>query len=288
MKRHTAKMRRRQEKPKHGCIFLASSRNRLPRQKEFWRLGGCCFISVLAVNVLFAAPTWNAPEQLPFGELSVLEIRETDPAQPPLPRPGDEKLGPLALRGVEPTLDGRGWRLTVQPLVPGTALIPPLNFGDGRQSPAVRIQIPRTVPFQAPWMGVGGGQADVIPFLPFPWAWASLLLLPVVALGWWIRQRWLRSAPARSKQHARSAFAHHWPPLTAERPALDAAHALGRDLLAAHFGDGARSWGIRDFKDHHLEVWATWVQSLDAARFSRKDPPFPPLGELLKVLGEGR
>jgi hypothetical protein len=137
-------------------------------------------------------------------------------------------------------------------------------------------------------MGVGGGQGDVIPYIPFPWAWASLLLLPLAALGWWLWRRWLRAAPKRAKHHARSAFSHHWPPLTADRQALDAAHATGRDLLVAHFGDEARSWGLREFQDQHLEVWATWNQSLDAARFSRKDPPFPPLGELLSVLKERR
>ncbi len=243
-------------------------------------------LCLLAVGSLSATPAWKTPEQLPFGELSVLEIREEDPAQPPLPRPGDEKLGPLALRGVEPTPDGRGWLLTVQPMVPGTALVPPLDFGDGRQSPELRLRVPRTVPFQAPWMGVGGGQGDVIPYLPFPWAWASLVLLPLAALVWWTWRRWLQSAPARARHHARTAFAQHWPPLTADRAALDAAHAKGRDLLAAYFGEEARSWGIGGFKDHHLETWATWIQSLDAARFSRKDPPFPPLTELLKSLEE--
>ena len=240
------------------------------------------------VNFLPAAPTWKTPDTLPFGALSILEIREEDPAQPPLPRLGDEQLGPLALRSVEPTPDGRGWRLTVQPMVPGIAVIPPVNFGDGRQSPELRVRIPRTVPFQTPWLGVGGGQGDVIPYIPFPWVWASLLLLPLTALGWWIWRRWRRSLPSRARQHARSVFSHHWPPVTADRKTLDNAHALGRDLLAAHFGEEARSWGIRESKAHHLDSWATWIQSLDAARFSRKDPPFPPLGDLLKVLEERR
>lgn len=266
---------------------MKRSTTKTQRHKGDFHIFSSC-LCVFVVNFLPAAPAWKAPEKLPFGELSVLEIREEDPAQPPLPRPGDEKLGPLALRSVEPLTDGRGWRLTVQPMVPGTALIPPVNFGDGRQSPQLRIQIPRTVPFQAPWMGVGGGQGDVIPYIPFPLAWASLVLLPLTALVWWIWRRWMRSAPARAKHHARSAFSRHWPPMTADRQTLDTSHTMGRDLLAAHFGEGARSWGIREFKDHHLEVWAIWVQSLDAARFSRQDPPFPRLGELLKVLEERR
>lgn len=124
----------------------------------------------------------------------------------------------------------------------------------------------------------------MLPFIPFPWVWASLLLLPLAVLGWGLWRRWSRSAPGRARRHARSAFAHHWPPLTAERTVLDTAHSLGRDLLAAHFGEPSRSWGTGELKDHHLEIWATWVHSLDAARFARKDPPFPPLAELLKVL----
>lgn len=240
------------------------------------------------MNLLSAAPVWKTPAELPFGELSVLEIREADPAQPKLPRPGEEKLGSLDLRSVEPTADGRGWRLTVQPMVPGTAVIPPVDFGDGRQSPELRLRIPRTVPYQAPWVGVGGGQGDLIPYIPFPWLWASLLLLPIAALAWWLWQRWLRSAPGRARHHARSVFSHHWPPTSTERRLLDEAHGMGRDLLAAHFGEEARSWGPHEFGEHHLEIWGTWIQSLDAARFARKEPPFPPLEALLKSLGERR
>ena len=240
------------------------------------------------VNFLSATPTWRTPDKLPYGELSVLEIREADPTQPPLPRPGDEKLGPLTLRSVEPTPDGRGWRLTVQPMVPGLAVIPPVNFGDGRQSQELRLPIPRTVPFETPWMGVGGGQEDLVPYLPFPWAWVSLVLLPLTALVGWSWRKWRRSFPTRARHHARSVFSHHWPPATADRRTLDNAHTLGRDMLAAHFGEEARSWGIREFRVQHLEIWATWIQSLDAARFSRKDPPFPPLGELLRVLEKPR
>jgi hypothetical protein len=245
-------------------------------------------LAASALLPLAAAPAWKSPERLPFGELSVLEIREEDPLQPALPRPGDEQLGPLALRGVEPTPDGRGWRLTVQPLVPGIALVPPVDFGDGRQSPELRIPVPRTVPFQAPWMGVGGGQGDIIPYIPFPWAWASLLLVPLSAAGGWLWRRWRRSAPGRARHHARNAFAHDWPPRTSDRPGLDATHALGRNLLAAHFGEESRSWGIREFEAHHLTPWAVWVQSLDAARFSRHEPPFPALAALLDSLEERR
>lgn len=266
--------------PRMGCVKGFTTRT--PRHKGFFSL---C-LGALAVNVLSAAPAWKTPEKLPFGELSVLEIRETDPAQPALPRPGDERLGPLDLRSVEPTPDGRGWELTVQPMVPGTAVVPPVDFGDGRQSPELRLIIPRTVPYEAPWVGVGGGQGDVIPGIPFPWAWASLPLLPLAVLGWWIWRRWRRSAPARGRHHARGAFTQHWPPKGMDRRTLDEVHAMGRDLLTAYFGDEARSWGAREFKNRNLEVWAAWIQSLDAARFSRKEPPFPSLGELLKVLGE--
>ena len=58
---------------------------------------------LLAATALAAAPTWKAPEKLAFGQMAVLELVESDPAAPPLPRPGDENLGPLALRGVEAT-----------------------------------------------------------------------------------------------------------------------------------------------------------------------------------------
>jgi hypothetical protein len=34
-------------------------------------------------------------------------------------------------------------------------------------------------------------------------------------------------------------------------------------------------------------VWATWVLSLDAARFARTEPPFPPAADLLHAL-EGK
>lgn len=233
---------------------------------------------------LAAAPVWKAPEQLPFGQLSQLELREDDPAAPALPRPGEERLGSLALRGVDPLPDGRGWRLTVQPLATGTARIPPMDLGDGRLSPELRLKVPRTVPFAAPWMGFGGGIGDAIPDMPFPWAWASPLFLPILALGWWLRRRWVAAGPARALRHARRAFLRHWPPVSKDRRELDAAHAAGRDLLAARFGDIARAWGAPDFRGRHLDAWATWSESLDAARFGRQDPPFPPREALLKAL----
>ena len=243
------------------------------------------FLSALAALPCAATPTWKTPKTLPFSELSVLELREEDPTQPPLPRPGEEKLGPLALRGVEPTPDGRGWLLTVQPTVPGQVVIPSENLGDHRSSPELRIEVPRTVPYQAPWMGVGGGQGDVLPQISFPWAWATLLLLPFVALGAWIWRRWIRNAPKRALHRARRAFSRHWPPIGDDRRTLDTSHEAGRDLLALRFGEEARSWGVSELRKQQLDIWATWVQSLDAARFSRKEPPFPPLSELLGALG---
>jgi hypothetical protein len=87
---------------------------------------------------------------------------------------------------------------------------------------------------------------------------------------------------------ARRAFAHHWPPKSRQRETLDEAHQAGRALLVAHFGEEARSWGLQDFRALHLEVWGTWIQSLDAARFSRTEPPFPPAQELLKSLGDAK
>jgi hypothetical protein len=100
---------------------------------------------------LSAAPEWKAPAEIPFGELSVLELVENDPTKPALPRPGDEKLGPLELRSAEASANGRGWKLTVQPMAPGTAVIPSLDLGDGRRAPELRLRVPRTVPYGAPW-----------------------------------------------------------------------------------------------------------------------------------------
>lgn len=240
----------------------------------------------LAPAMLFAAPAWKAPETLPFGELSVIELVEEDPTQPALPRPGDDKLGPLELRAVEANANGRGWKLTVQPLAPGSAVIPSLDLGDGRRTPELRINVPRDVPYGAPWQGHGGGQNDILPYVPFPWAWASLLLLPFLALAAWLIHRWRRGATKRALHQARRTFSHHWPPLNLDRASLDASHKAGRELLSLRFGEEARSWGAQDFQQRHLEVWATWIQSLDAARFARKDPPFPPLADLLKTLGE--
>jgi len=235
-------------------------------------------------GVLWAAPVWQAPREIPFGQLAILELREDDPGKPTIPRPAEEKLGPLALRSVEPLPDGRGWRLTVQALNAGVAVIPPMDLGDGRRSPELRIQVPRTVPFGAPWMSVGGGQSDILPYLPFPWAWANLLLLPPVLLALGLYRRWRKNGTKRALHHRRRVFAHHWPPADTHRETLDRAHAQGRDLLAAHFGEEARSWGVAEFRMRQLESWATWVQSLDAARFARKEPPFPPLADLLKKL----
>jgi hypothetical protein len=233
-----------------------------------------------------ALPAWKAP-QLALGRLGVLELREEDPAQPTLPRPGEDRLGPLAVRGVEAMKDGRGWRITVQPLAPGTAVIPPLDLGDGRHAPELRLTIPRTVAYGTPWVGVGGGRQDLLPYLDFPWAWATVLVLPLAALGWFLARSSRRQAPARQRRAAQRLFASRWPPARGDRAALDAAHGAGRDLLAARFGDEARSWGPVAFQARGLEVWGEWVRSLDAARFALAEPPFPLLEALLAAL-EGR
>jgi len=243
-----------------------------------------CFALLFIALPCSAAPAWKAPQEMAFGQLAVLELREEDPTQPPIPRPAEERLGPLALLSVEATPDGRGWRLTVQALTAGTAVIPTMDLGDGRRSPELRILVPRTVPYGAPWMGVGGGQGDILPYLPFPWAWASLLLIPPGLLAAWLFHRWRKNGAKRALHHRRRVFAHHWPPTDSQRATLDRAHSEGRELLAARFGEEARSWGVAEFRLRQLEVWATWVQSLDAARFARKEPPFPPLAELLKKL----
>ena len=177
---------------------------------------------------LAATPVWQAPAMLPFGQLVVLELREDDPRQPPLPRPGDEKLGPLFLRSVEALPDGRGWKLTVQAFTPGTAVVPAMDLGDGRRTPELRVKVDRSIPFGAPWMGVGGGREDELPEIPFPYGWASLLLLPFVLLGYHLIRRWRRNSGKRRQKKAKAAFAKTWPPPSKQRGDLDAAHAAGR------------------------------------------------------------
>lgn len=241
-------------------------------------------LCLLATTALAAAPQWKVPEQLAFGQMAVLELVESDPAAPPLPRPGDENLGPLALRGVEATPDGRGWKLTVQPLVPGLVVVPPLDLGDGRRAPELRLQVPRTTPYGADWKGVGGGLQDRLDPLPFPWLWASLAALPLLALGAWILRRVRKGGPGRAWRHARRAFAAAWPPKSRQRAALDASHGAGRELLAKVFGDEARAWGPQAFRRLQLDAWAAWAEGLDAARFGGTEPPRAKAEDLLQAL----
>lgn len=232
-----------------------------------------------------AAPVWHTPASLPFGQLAVLELREDDPKLPPLPRPGDEKLGPLYLRSVEALPDGRGWKLTVQAFTPGTAVVPAMDLGDGRRTPELRVKVDRGIPFGAPWMGVGGGREDELPEIPFPYGWASLLLLPFALLGYYLVRRWRRNSGKRRQKKAKAAFAKTWPPPSKQRGDLDAAHAAGREWLATVVGQEARAWGPKEFRARSLDPWATWIESLDAARFGRATPAFPPLLELKRSLG---
>lgn len=232
-----------------------------------------------------ASPIWNAPAQLKLGDLQVLELREADPTLPTLPRPAvEDRLGPLRLRAVEPLPDGRGWRFQVQALEPGVAIIPALDLGNGIHSPELRLDIPRTIPYGGPWVGFGGGNEDLLPAMPFPWLWSSLLLMPFLALAGWLLRRWRKGAPERRLHHLAGTFHKAWPPRDRNREALDAAHGLGRDLLASRFGDQARAWGPAEFQARSLTPWDQWVKSLDAARFGRTEPPFPPSQALLTAL----
>jgi len=229
-------------------------------------------------------PVWKLEGELAVGRLGTLQLRQDDPAQPPPPRPGEERLGTLAVRGVEALRDGRGWRITVEPLAPGLTLVPPLDLGEGRSTPELRVLVPRTVPYGAPWLAVGGGAQDRLPPVPFPWAWTLVLLLPLGLLGWLAARGFRRGAPARQRRRARHAFSRHWPPQSGERAELDAAHAAGRTLLAAHFGPEALSWGPAALREHGLDPWAAWSSSLDSARFAGAAPAFPPLAALLAPL----
>ena len=240
--------------------------------------------AVLALP-LMAAPKWKAPTQLKLGELQVLELREDDPSQPAPARPVvEDRLGSLRLRSLEPLPDGRGWRFQVQALEPGPVLVPALELGAGQHGPELRLEVPRTIPYGGPWVGFGGGNEDRLPPMPFPWAWASLLLLPPFALIAWAVRHWQRGSSTRRLKQMAERFRTHWPPADRSRASLDAVHDLGRDLLAARFGDQARAWGPADFHGRSMAAWVQWVQSLDAARFGHTEPPFPPSGVLLASL----
>ncbi|WP_306589889.1 hypothetical protein [Geothrix sp. 21YS21S-4] len=243
------------------------------------------FLLLAACASLPASPAWKAPAQLKLGDLQTLELREEDPAKPALPRPTmEDRLGPLRVRAVEPLADGRGWRFRVQALEPGVAVVPPLDLGNGQRAPGLRLEVPRTIPFGGPWVGFGGGNEDLLPAIPFPWAWACLALAPLVPLGAWGFHRWRRASAGRRLHRAVRAFRRHWPPENRDRPALDAAHDLGRDLLSARFGEVARAWGPAEFQARNLGPWDQWVRSLDAARFGRTEPPFPPADALAAAL----
>jgi len=247
---------------------------------SLWALGG----GLWALSAT-AAPVWKIQAQLKLGELQVLELREDDPTKPALPRPTvEDRLGPLHLRSMEPTPDGRGWRFQVQALEPGLAVVPALDLGTGQRSPELRVQVPRSIPFGGPWVGYGGGNDDRLPAIPFPWTWASLLLLPPLAFLAWSIHLWHRGSAGRRLQKAIHAFQRHWPPENRERRTLDTAHDLGRDLLAACFGDDARAWGPAEFQAQELSPWDQWTESLDAARFGHTEPPFPAQEPLVAAL----
>jgi hypothetical protein len=240
---------------------------------------------VALATPLVASPSWVAPTQVKLGELQILELRETDPALSAPPRPVlEDRLGSLRIRSLEPLPDGRGWRFHVQALEPGVALVPALDLGNGQRSPELRLTVPRTMPYGGPWVGFGGGNEDRLPAMPFPWFWASLLLLPLPLLAVWLGRRWGRGAQARRFHRSQGAFRKAWPPRDGHRETLDALHHLGRELLALRFGDQARAWGPEEFQSRNLRPWDQWVKSLDAARFGRTEPPFPPSQTLLAAL----
>ncbi|MDR1841483.1 MAG: hypothetical protein LBQ86_06120 [Holophagales bacterium] len=237
---------------------------------------------------LLAAPAWRAPAQIPLGELVVIELWENDPTLPALPRPGEDKLGQLAIRSISPTENNRGWRLTLQALAPGLALIPPIDLGGGRISPELKIQVVRTVPYGAPWMGFGGGGVDAPPLFRFPWEWALLCAMPLAVLVYLIIWLWSKGSPKRRLKRAKRAFAVLWPPGSPERGMIDQIHKAGMELIAIAWGNDAKSWGEDEFTKRNIKPWAAWRNFIDNARFGdaskKPETAIPTLLELIKSL----
>jgi hypothetical protein len=253
-----------------------------------------CAAMLVCASPLAAAPVWRAPAKILVGELVTIEIVEVDPASPPMPRPGEEKLGPFALRSAVPIENGRGWRLVIQAFRPGVAVVPPMDLGQGMVIPELKIQVTRTVPFGAPWMGLGGGGDDAPPSIGFPWGWAALPLLPLGLALSLAARLWRRGAPGRRLARAMRRFAAVWPPSSTNRAEIDRASARGRELIASAWGEEARSWGGREFLEQKNAAWASWCNFIDHARFGGADddvaggPPFPTLPELIESMGHRR
>jgi len=255
------------------------------------RMALCACAAALSGVALYAVPIWRAPAQIPIGELVAIEIVETDPAQPPMPRPAEDRLGLFALRSALPIENGRGWRLTIQALRPGVVVVPPIDLGQGRLCPELKIQVVRTVPLGAPWMGLGGGDVDLPPTVGFPWGWAALGLLPLGLLIYFAVWLWRKTAPNRRFARARRGFAAVWPPRSMERGTIEKVNAKGRELLASAWGEEARSWGRREFLARQNAPWASWCGFMDKVRFggaagTRNVPPT--LSELIEAVGNRR
>jgi hypothetical protein len=254
-----------------------------------WPVNVCAIM--LVASPLAAAPVWRAPAKIQVGELVTIEVVDVDPASPPMPRPGEERLGPLALRSAVPIESGRGWRLVVQALRPGAAVVPSMDLGQGMVIPELKIQVARTVPYGAPWMGLGGGGDDAPPGVGFPWGWAVLPLLPLcLALSLAVRL-WRAGIPGRRFARARRRFAAVWPPASLDRAEIDQAGMRGRDLMAGAWGEDARSWGGREFLEQNNAAWASWCSFMDHARFGGDvgdRPPPPALPELIESMGKRR
>jgi hypothetical protein len=241
---------------------------------------------------LAAAPVWRAPAKIQVGGAATIEVVDMDPASPPMPRPGEERLGPFALRSAIPIENGRGWRLVIQALGPGAAVVPSMDLGQGTVIPELKIQVARTVPFGAPWMGLGGGGDDAPPGVGFPWGWAALPLLPLgLALSLAVRL-WRGRAPGRRLARARRRFAAVWPPISLDRAEIDRVGARGRDLMAGAWGEEARSWGGRELLEQNNAAWASWCNFMDHARFGGDSGVAgggpPALPELVESMGKRR
>ena len=206
------------------------------------------------------------------------------PSAPPLPaaRPGPPGPSGPARRGAPA---GRP-RLAHHGAAPGAGPRRDAGPGPGRRphhSRAADRGAPHHALRRRPgWASAAAGRT-CLPDIPFPWAWATPPGHPRGRS--WSGSRAGATGPpgaGRRRRAARRAFA---PPLAApgrDRAHLDAAHAAGRELLAAHFGEEALGLGPGGLPGPGPGRLGTWVRRAWTRPASPgTEPPSPPLLALL-------